>query len=300
LGIDGGRTFTDGVLIDDRSGRIHYAKVLTTPSDPTAGVSNGIEKILAATGNTMARSRQDESADCRLRNSSFLPGRGHMPATYTSPFIDNGPSLEGRVSPSRAAVIVVDIQNDMCHPEGALAKMGTDMRPILDTVANIKVLVDEAHRLSIPVIFTQLTFDELTMPPAVRQQREKNGDRELCIKGTWGADIFEFEQGPNDRIVEKHRYDAFFETELDMVLKSLERDSLIITGIASNVCAQATGIGGYQRGYYVTFLADCTSTYSDKAHQEALAYADRFLGKVADSSEILEIWREMEPLPQEV
>lgn len=217
-----------------------------------------------------------------------------MTVEYTSPFTSPGPDLEWLVDPKRVALVVVDIQNDMCHPEGALAKMGTDMEPILDTVERIKDLVSEARRIKVPVIFTQLTFDDMTMPPAVRLQREKNGDKNLCIRGTWGAELYDFEPAENDRVVEKHRYDAFFETELDMNLKSLGAESLIITGIASNVCAQATGIGAYQRGYFVVFLNDATSTYSDDAHYEALAYADRFLGMITDSPDVLDIWRKIE------
>ncbi|MFQ5613266.1 MAG: isochorismatase family cysteine hydrolase [Anaerolineae bacterium] len=213
-----------------------------------------------------------------------------MAVEYTSPFTSTGPGLDWLVDPKRAALIVVDIQNDMCHPDGALAKMGTDMEPILDTVERIKGLVAEARRVNVPVIFTQLTFDDMTMPPAVRLQREKNGDKNLCIKDTWGAELYEFEPEANDRVVEKHRYDAFFETELDMNLKSLGAETLIVTGIASNVCAQATGLGAYMRGYFVVFLNDATSTYSDDAHYEALAYADRFLGQVANSADVLELW----------
>lgn len=221
-----------------------------------------------------------------------------MAVEYSSPFSSPGPDLEWLVSPERVALIVVDIQNDMCHPDGALAKMGTDMEPILDTVERIKSLVVEARRINIPVIFTQLTFDDMTMPPAVRLQREKNGDKNLCIRGTWGAELYDFKPAENDRVVEKHRYDAFFETELEMNLKSLGIESLVITGIASNVCAQATGIGAYQRGYFVLFLNDATSTYSREAHYEALAYADRFLGMVADSTDVLNIWSKIEtPVP---
>src|ERR1044072_1821295 len=115
-----------------------------------------------------------------------------------------------------------------------------------------------------------------------------------CRAGTWGAEFYEgIEPLPSERVVNKHRYSAFINTDLNTVLKARGIQSVLVGGVATNVCVETTARDAYMFDYYVTMIDDCSAAYDPKLHLSTLENMRRHFGLVASSTEIIESWRDL-------
>jgi ureidoacrylate peracid hydrolase len=88
----------------------------------------------------------------------------------------------------------------------------------------------------------------------------------------------------------KHRYSAFINTDLNTVLKARGIQSILVCGVATNVCVETTARDGYMYDYYVTMIDDCSAAYDAKLHMGTLENMRRHFGLVASSHQIIETW----------
>jgi len=193
------------------------------------------------------------------------------------------------VNPEKTALIVVDVQNDFCHPEGACAKRGNDVSAVRGMVAQLQRLIQGAREYQVPIIFIQ-TFHEKATDSAAWASRSGGSSGNVCRVGTWGAEFYEVEPQPGDIIVNKHRYSAFINTRLDSVLRTLKAENLIMTGISTNVCVESTARHGYMLDYNIVMVDDACAAFSRKAHEMTLENIAGFFGSVAKVDDILEAW----------
>jgi len=124
-------------------------------------------------------------------------------------------TLEEKVDPKNAALLVVDMQNDFCHPDGSLGKRGRDMTFGLQMTPRLGQLIEKARKAKVPVIFIRQTLSEATTSPSVRENRLKRtppGTELPLQEGSWGADYYEVAPQPGECVVTKHRYSAFVDT----------------------------------------------------------------------------------------
>jgi len=85
----------------------------------------------------------------------------------------------------------------------------------------------------------------------------------------------------------KHKFDAFFETDLDAILRYHDVDTVIVTGTATNACCESTARSAFMRAYKVVFPSDLNATFDDAMHQATLKNIDLFFGRVVSSDELL-------------
>jgi ureidoacrylate peracid hydrolase len=162
-----------------------------------------------------------------------------------------------RIDPARTALIVVDMQNDFV---AAGAPMETPAaRAMVPRLAGALRVCREA---GVRVIFTAHVhrvdgsdMGLMTMyPPIARRQG--------LVDGTPGADIYpELAPLPGEHVIRKHRYSAFFGTDLDIILREWEIDTVVVSGTTTENCCHATARDALFRNYRVLFLADATATY---------------------------------------
>jgi ureidoacrylate peracid hydrolase len=88
----------------------------------------------------------------------------------------------------------------------------------------------------------------------------------------------------------KHRYSAFINTDLNTVLKARGIQSVLVCGVATNVCVETTARDGYMYDYYVTMINDCSAAYDAKLHMGTLENIRSHFGLVASSHQIIETW----------
>jgi ureidoacrylate peracid hydrolase len=206
-------------------------------------------------------------------------------------------TLAEKVNPADAALIVVDMQNDFCHSEGGLAKNGGNVEPAQAMVPALNRLIADARSAGVPVIFIRAAHSEWTTSEVGKEHRL--GRRfPICVEGTWGCDFFGVQPFEGECIVTKHRYSAFINTDLDLILRAQGVKTLIMTGTATNVCVESTARDGFMMDYYIVFLDDCSATGDRAAHDATLSIISQAFGVVCNSTDVSAEWaavRELEP-----
>jgi len=167
------------------------------------------------------------------------------------------------VDPWKAAVIVVDMQNDFAHPNG---KLFVPEAP--KTIPNISRLLARARQYGVPIIYTQDWH--------MRDDLEFRIWGEHAVGGTWGAEIVEeLKPQEGDIVIRKLRYDAFYGTHLEHVLsRVLRRDTIIITGTVANICVLHTAGSAALRWFDVIVPIDGISALAEFDLYAALRQID--------------------------
>jgi len=198
-------------------------------------------------------------------------------------------SLDQLVRPANSAVLVVDVQNDYCRPDGLLGKAGQPTAAAMAMLPNLQALLTAARAAGAPVIFIR-TIHEAATDSEAWTWRFGGGSGGVCRKGTWGSEFTEVAPLPDEPVVIKHRYSAFINTRLDSVLHTLKIENLIMTGVSTNICVESTARHGYMLDYHIVFLSDCTAAYSPEEHEGALYNMRTHFGVVATSNDVIAEW----------
>lgn len=202
----------------------------------------------------------------------------------------------------RTAVIVVDMQNGFVS-KGSMSDMwGRDIPARQKLIAPISQIADAARAKRCKVIYTvhQYSADlrETGGPGSVTWHKSMSvrGYREhpewrdkYLLRGTWGAAIVtELQPQEGDIVVEKARYSAFFETNLDTILKTYNAKYLIFVGVATNNCVESTIRDANYRGYFPILVSDATGASGPSFMQEATIYNTMsYLGWVTTTDNII-------------
>jgi len=170
----------------------------------------------------------------------------------------------------RYALLVVDMQNGFCHPEGSFPRIGRGLEGATEAVANAAIAVGQARAAAVPVVFTRHVYrpgrpDEGAA--LVRNSPELAGVAGLA-GGTWDADVCdELGCAPDDLVVDKVRFDAFQWTSLEPLLRGLDVTALMICGVVTNICVETTARSAFMRDFPVTLLADCCAAKTRRLHE---------------------------------
>lgn len=201
-------------------------------------------------------------------------------------------NLQQLLEPSKTAVIVVDVQNDFCDPKGATGVRGFSVEACAEMIAPLQRLLDGAHAYGASVVFIQTIHTRWTDSDTWLYRSDDRKRVDTCREGTWGAQFFGVAPLANDPIVVKHRYSAFINTRLETVLHTLRIETLVMTGVATNVCVESTARDGFQRDYNIVFLDDCSATYDRTLHDATLTNMRNHFGTVTKADDVLSIWKE--------
>ena len=200
--------------------------------------------------------------------------------------------LGERIDPRTTALVVVDVQNDFCHADGLIGGLGADVSAAQEIVPRLMLLVDRARTVGAAVIWLQLVNTELTTSAVADDQRRRTrpGTDLICRAGTWGAELYRVEPAEGEPIVTKRRYSGFVDTELELILRSRGISTLVLCGVATNVCVESTARDAYMRDYYVVVVDDCAAAYDPATHAAALRNVDHHFGLVVRSEEVFAAW----------
>lgn len=182
--------------------------------------------------------------------------------------------MSATVDPTRTALLIVDLQNDFLHPDGAYARGGLKNADIAALPARIKRLADALRARGGCVISTHFTLvpgrgGEPIISPHLLQIRPflRKGD---FAPGSWGHALVD-ELAPADMSIEKVAYSAFYMTRLDWLLRKCGIDRLIIGGIVTNGGVASTVRDAHVRDIEVTVLEDGCAAFSREMHETSLA-----------------------------
>ncbi|MBY8977441.1 cysteine hydrolase [Rhodobacteraceae bacterium NNCM2] len=168
----------------------------------------------------------------------------------------------------RPALLVIDIQKSTFIDSSDMRSID-NMPGYKERMLAARDLVDAAHESAIPVIFIK----EVHRPDLVDFGRELDGDEDIhCLDGEPGTEIAKEEMGfrEGDYVVSKRRYSAFFGTDLEILLRGLRVETLILCGGLTDVCVHYTFVDGHQSDYFCRVAEDCVAGSSIEAHDAAL------------------------------
>ena len=196
---------------------------------------------------------------------------------------------ELQLDPRRSALIIQDMQNDVIIEGGAFADSGAPGHAkSQNIVANVRELAHACRSRGIPVIHVWYIVEPgalglRTNAPLFQGVRDANA----LVRGSWGAAPAEgLEPQEGDHVVEKMRMNGFYDTRLDILLRGLGADTIVITGAWTNMSIEHTARHGADAGYEVVVASDGTSTTGDEWQHAALDYAMTNVAQVASCAEI--------------
>jgi nicotinamidase-related amidase len=165
----------------------------------------------------------------------------------------------------RTALLVIDMQAGAYGHDSGIPRMGG----FADRVARVKELVNAWRDQQSPVIFVR----EEHRRSLIDFGRELDGEEGVhCLEGDPGTRIAaELDVKADDIIIPKRRYSAFFATDLDLVLRGLNVDTLVLAGELTDVCVHLTFADAHQHDYVVSVVEDCCGGSSVAAHDAALS-----------------------------
>ncbi len=174
----------------------------------------------------------------------------------------------------KPAIIVIDVINDFVS--GVLgSERASKIMP------KIRRLLGYARGVGIPVVY-------------VTDAHLPEGDREFdiwpshAVDGTEGAKIVdELRPEAGDHHVKKRRYSCFYATGLEALLRELGVDTIVLTGLVTNICIQHTAADAFFRGYQVVVPRDCVEAPTEEAQKTSLSYMEQMYGAEITSSEAL-------------
>ena len=199
--------------------------------------------------------------------------------------------FEDRIDPSHSAVLVVDIQNDFCAPDGYLGrKYGCDEAANEALAARNVALTDMARDAGALIVWIQAIYDPiyLSAPMLMKSQSKDNDVR--CVDGSWGAEFYKVAPKEGDLVVRKHRYSAFSGTALDNLLRRNGVRTAVVTGVSTNICVESTLREAFNLGYYVVVPGDCVASNNAELHEATLKNVEFLLGDVTNSSDLIDHW----------
>ena len=204
-------------------------------------------------------------------------------------------TIEEILAPAHTALVIVDMQNDMCHPEGWFSQQGRDGGPIRSVVPQIARLLEAARSAgALPVFIEQTTLPgNLSDPPGWLYFKTRDGRArtDYTLEDTWGQEVLrELSPRADEPIVKKNRPSAFHDTNLDIVLRSCGIESVLITGCVTQGCVLATTLGASFSGYYTVLARDSVQSHNQHQHEIAL----QFLGSRYDlvgHDEVIRVWQ---------
>lgn len=201
-------------------------------------------------------------------------------------------TLEQKIDPAHTAIVVVDMQNDFCAEGGYIHNtLGKDMSANGPLAGRIGGLVDAARDAGVEIVWIQANYEPKYLSGQAKAKLAEKGVEAICCEGgTWGWDFYEINPADGELVVEKHSYSGFFGTELDRLLRFRGIKTLVMTGVATNVCVESTLRDGYFNGYYIVVPGDCVGSHAQDLHDATLKNVAMFFGEVTTADAVKAVW----------
>jgi ureidoacrylate peracid hydrolase len=216
------------------------------------------------------------------------------------------------VDPARAAVIVVDMENDFVAKGGMFDRAGADISGVQKAIAPTAKVLAVARQAGMKIIYLKMGYREdlsdLGAPDSVNRTRHlKFGvgqkirapdgrESRILIRDTWDTEIVpELKPKASDIVLYKTRFSGFYQTDLDATLKKLGIKYLIVTGVTTSICVESTVRDAMFRDYLCVLLRDCMSEpighdLPRTNHEASLLNAEVLLGWVSDSDQFIKVF----------
>lgn len=205
-------------------------------------------------------------------------------------------SLDFQINPAETGLVVIDMQNDFCHPEGGRGKIvgpPGNQYP-MQIVPNVINLIRSCTPI-MPVWFTKQIYypeDKGQLKRRIPSHLLRRGPRSsLVLRDSWGAELLDevaAEVLPEHEVIIKHRASAFYNTTFESELHMKGVQVLIMTGTTSSFCVESTIRDAYARDFDCLVPSDAIADSNLEAQQAVLNSVSRFFGLVTTTAEVID------------
>ncbi len=182
----------------------------------------------------------------------------------------------------QTALVLIDLQKGIVNRQTAT--------PVKDVVANAVKLIEAFRKKGLPIIFTNVIMGNA---PFTKTRKEQQMQQPANPTPDLFEIIPEVAKQPEDILVTKHTWNAFFETDLEEELKSRGITGIVIGGVATSIGVEGTARAASERGYNVAFAQDAMTDMAMEAHERSLKYIFPRMGEIDDTDKIIERLEEL-------
>jgi len=198
-------------------------------------------------------------------------------------------TLDEKVDPQNAALIIIDWQNDFCL-RNAAERPDHEPQPmpgVPEATSRLHQIIVAGRDAGLPIIYVK-TIHGPKEDSEVWIERRRDRSHFRPQSGSWGAELYgDLAPIEGEAVVIKHRWSAFINTEMESILTQRGVQSLIIAGTSANGCVEKSALDAFQLDYYIVGASDCMAT----SHPDGRSMKEVFsFGVVATSDEIMAIW----------
>ena len=207
--------------------------------------------------------------------------------------------IREKASPRHTALVVIDMQNDFIAKDGLIAREGRDVSQAEAMAQELPKLLKTAREAGVFVVFVRNVYttdnnfylSDVWLEQAARKRNGGYTRIPVCGANSWSGDFYgDVRPLPGEPIVTKHRYSAFYNTDLDTILRANGIRTVVLTGVVTNVCVETSAREAFVRDYYVAVVKDGTAAYSQADHDMTLLNIDRFFGEITSIGELQALW----------
>jgi len=167
-----------------------------------------------------------------------------------------------QLNKEKAALLVIDMQRFFLNPTSPTFTCGG-----LAILPTLKRLIAAFREANCPVIYTRHVHHPERLDAGIMEWWWEG----MCLEGSAESEVHDdIAPLPNEKVILKHRYSTFYNTDLETVLRCLKIEDLVISGIMTNMCCESTARDAYYRDYRVFFLADGTGSINEEMHLASL------------------------------
>ncbi len=177
----------------------------------------------------------------------------------------------------QTALVLIDLQKGIVTRQTAT--------PIQDIIQNVAKLIEAFRKKGLPIIFTNVVMGNA---PFTKTRKEQNMTQGAVPTPDFSDIIAEVNKQPEDILITKHSWNAFFETALEEELKKRGITGIVIGGVATSIGVEGTARAASERGFNVAFAKDAMTDVSAEAEERSLKYIFPRMGEIDETDKIIE------------
>lgn len=201
----------------------------------------------------------------------------------------------------KTALLVIDMQNSFCHPQGSIGRAGADVSLMTATIAPVARLLQTANDIGMLHVWTiqeHYPDDVTRYAHRVKPHTLRHGGGPAALTACWESEIVDelkpYAEPPAE-LVRKHRFSGFLDTRLRTLLRMKGIDTLLICGVSTTLCVETTVRDAYQLDFDVILATDAVGTSTLEEHNNSLKTMQRWFCVGTTTEDLIERMRAATP-----
>jgi ureidoacrylate peracid hydrolase len=202
------------------------------------------------------------------------------------------------VAPQNAAIVVIDCQHEFIADGGFWDELGQDVRETRIVASRITEFLEQARHHGVHIVHVRAVYDRHHMNDPMYERLHRHNSRLYCQSDDPASGFYPgLEPRAGEPEVIKHRFDAFYDTELDLILRAWGTKTVILAGLVTHGCVDSTARHAYFNGYYVVFPPDLTGGASEEVKRVTVESMNVMFGVTPPAAEIVTAWERASTAP---